>query len=46
MILEPLSAVGIARIVENQDLTRLRERNLQKRSKTRKLRLLFSLFKV
>lgn len=46
MILEPLSAVGIAGIVENQDLTRLSERNLQKRSKTTKLRLLFLLFKV
>ena len=41
-----LSAVGIAGIVENQDLTRSNERNLQKGSKTTKLRLLFLLFKV
>ena len=41
-----LSAVGIAGIVENQDLTRLNERNLQKGSTTTKLRLLFLLFKV
>jgi len=41
-----LSAVGIAGIVENQDLTRSNERNLGKGSKTTKLRLLFLLFKV
>ena len=41
-----LFAVGIAGIVENQDLTRLNERNLQKGSTTTKLRLLFLLFKV
>ena len=41
-----LSAVATAGIVENQDLTRSNERNLQKGSKTTKLRLLFLLFKV
>ena len=41
-----LTAVWIAGIVENQDLTRSNERNLQKGSKTTKLGLLFLLFKV
>ena len=41
-----LSAVGITGIVENQDLTRSNERNLQKESTNTKLRLLFLLFKV
>ena len=41
-----LAAVWIAGIVENQDLTRSNERNLQKGSKTTKLGLLFLLFKV